>query len=315
MKKSLLVFALIFSVLLLTACGSKSTTPAVTSVVSQPETIIAEGQLLPENRMDLVFETPGQVTEVLVKNGDLVDAGQVLARLADSPEAQAALGRAQQEEISARLALEEYKASADLHLADAQLALIAAQNELENAQSRYDSNDSDENKARLDAANNTLLLAKAALEKLEGNDGLDPDLLAAAEARYSAAQASVAVAQKAVDGIELKSTIAGTIANVNLQVGQWVTAYAPVMSVADLSKWIIKTNNLTELDVIDITVGQKVTVILDALPELVLDGEVSQINPQFEEKRGDITYTVTILLTQTDPLMHWGMTGAVEFIP
>ena len=52
---------------------------------------------------------------------------------------------------------------------------------------------------------------------------------------------------------------------------------------------------------------------LDALPDVTLKGEVTNINARFEEKRGDITYTVTVLLTETDPLMRWGMTAAVRF--
>ena len=84
---------------------------------------------------------------------------------------------------------------------------------------------------------------------------------------------------------------------------------------ADYSTWVVKTDNLTETDVVNLAVGQKVEVVLDALPEVTLSGEVTHINARFEEKRGDITYTVTILLSQTDPQMRWGMTAAVSFLP
>jgi multidrug resistance efflux pump len=64
-----------------------------------------------------------------------------------------------------------------------------------------------------------------------------------------------------------------------------------------------------------VKVGQKVSVSLDALPGQALSGEVTDIKRLYEEKRGDITYTVSAVLNQTDPQMRWGMTAAVQFIP
>ena len=86
-----------------------------------------------------------------------------------------------------------------------------------------------------------------------------------------------------------------------------------ILAIADFSDWIVETDNLTELDVVEIEVGENVTVTLDALSDVTLSGEVTNINARFEEKRGDITYTVTILLSETDPRMRWGMTAAVRF--
>ena len=87
------------------------------------------------------------------------------------------------------------------------------------------------------------------------------------------------------------------------------------MALADFSSWVVKTDSLTELEVVNVSEGQSVQVILDALPDTVLKGTVTNINERFEEKRGDITYTVTVQLDETDPLMRWGMTAAVYFLP
>jgi multidrug resistance efflux pump len=85
------------------------------------------------------------------------------------------------------------------------------------------------------------------------------------------------------------------------------------MHVADLSKMYVETDDLTEIEVVDVEVGQKVTVVADALPEVEMTGTVESINQVFEEKRGDITYTVRIILDDPDPRLRWGMTVVVTF--
>ncbi len=62
-------------------------------------------------------------------------------------------------------------------------------------------------------------------------------------------------------------------------------------------------------------IGQKVEVVLDALPDQSFSGQVTHIDMVYEEKRGDTTYTATIVLDQLDPQMRWGMTAAVQFLP
>ena len=71
--------------------------------------------------------------------------------------------------------------------------------------------------------------------------------------------------------------------------------------------------NLTEIEVVDISLGQEVVVVADALPDLELTGTVDKIGDVFEEKRGDITYTVRIVLDEVDPRLRWGMTVVITF--
>jgi multidrug resistance efflux pump len=315
-KLSVTLLMLAGMILVLAACGPKPVEQtAVSPAAVTPQALIAEGQLEPVNSMDQSFSVPGQVSEVLVKDGDPVKAGQVLARLAAAPEAQSALARAQQEQLAAQQALDSLKTSADVNLAQAKVARIAAEKEQQKAQDRYDADKSDENQAKLDKASADLKLAEDVLAKLETGKGVDPDQQAVAEARLASAKAALASAQSALDNLELKSTIAGTVVDLSLQPGQRVTAGAPVLTVADGSSWVVKTDNLTETEVVNVKIGQKATVTLDALPGSPLSGEVTHINARFEEKRGDITYTVTVVLTQADPQMRWGMTAAVQFVP
>src|SRR3990172_3927032 len=95
MKKLSLIILL--SSLLLSACGgSAPATPAPTlPPVAAEAAIGAEGQIVPLESVNLSFGIGGEVSEVLVKEGDAVKAGDVIARLrADSPQAAVAQAEA-----------------------------------------------------------------------------------------------------------------------------------------------------------------------------------------------------------------------------
>jgi HlyD family secretion protein len=83
--------------------------------------------------------------------------------------------------------------------------------------------------------------------------------------------------------------------------------------VADFSNWLVKTTDVTEIDVVNLKEGQPVTVTFDALPELELKGSVLSIGQTYTQNQGDIVYEVTVLLTDTNPALRWGMTSAVKF--
>jgi multidrug resistance efflux pump len=144
--------------------------------------------------------------------------------------------------------------------------------------------------------------------------GPDPDQVATAEARIKAAQANLAATQANLDNLELKATIDGTVVKNDLVVGQNVAAGVPAMTLADFSELYAETDDLTEIEVVDIAIGQEATVVADALPDLKLKGVVEKINQISEEKRGDITYTVRVKLLETDPRLRWGMTVVITFL-
>lgn len=170
-------------------------------------------------------------------------------------------------------------------------------------------------------------LADAEREWEKVRNGPNPDDVAQAEARVAQAQALIAqaeaqitqaeaaqvAAQAALDDIELRAPWAGTLAALDLKVGEQVSPGVPVVTLADFGGWKVETDNLTEIEVPDVEVGQAVVITPDALPNLELSGEVDSIGNLFEEKRGDITYTVDIRLKDTDPRLRWGMTVVATF--
>jgi multidrug resistance efflux pump len=184
--------------------------------------------------------------------------------------------------------------------------------DLDNAQSEYNS------AVRRLELETTLSQAQASLDKAlqDSQDleaGPDADQVAAADARVAAAEAAIRSAEAALSNLELIATIDGTVVEQNLVVGQAVTPGQAVMRIVDFSQMFVETDDLTELEVVEISMGQKASIVADALPDTTLNGTVDKIANVFEEKRGDITYTVRIKLDDFDPRLRWGMTVAVTF--
>ena len=313
MKKLISIFTLLaLLAVLVTACGSTAETQLV---AQEPDYLIAEGSLLPVSVLDHSFTIGGQIAEVNVASGDMVEKDQIMVSIRDSAELDAILAAAEKEALAAQQALDDYVAAADENLAQAQIEAILARKRRTTALNNFNAGKSTESQARLDEATGEMDRLQALFERIEANEGLDPDQMNTLEAQVASAEANVASAQEAVDALQLQASMAGTVVDVNVIPGQKVNPGEVLMAVADFSHWIVKTDSLTEIEVVDISPGQTVEVVLDALPDSALKGHVTNINERFEEKRGDITYTVTVELEETDPLMRWGMTAAVYFLP
>jgi multidrug resistance efflux pump len=196
-------------------------------------------------------------------------------------------------------------------LADAQEKYNNAVRLLNNLQGSPSELDMAIAEADLSVAEAQLALAESNYEKVK--EGPDPDDLAAVEARITAAESNLVAAETALENIELVAPFSGTLVDLGIKVGEQVSPGTPVVVLADFAKWKVETDDLTEIEVPDIYVGQPVTVTPDALPELELLGTVESISDLYEEKRGDVTYTARILLDEDDERLRWGMTVVVTF--
>jgi multidrug resistance efflux pump len=197
-------------------------------------------------------------------------------------------------------------------LADAQAKYDNAARLVNNLQGSPSELDMAIAEANLSVTQAQLAFAEDHYEKIK--DGPDPDDVAAAQARVTAAETGLVAARAALDDIELTAPFSGSIVDLNIKVGEQVSPGMPVVLLADFSNWRVETDDLTEIEVPDIFVGQKVTVTPDALPDFELSGTVEYISDLFEEKRGDVTYTARILLDESDPRLRWGMTVVVTFL-
>ena len=343
MKNKILILILILS-LLVTACASAgqaatATQEAIPTVIAD-DTIIAEGRVEPLQYAEIAFSTSGVVSEVLVKTGEQVKKGQPLIRLGDESEPNYAA--AQLELVRAQQALNELLNSSSSDLAQVVIDLKDAQEAYDKADDYLhylqDSKKVPQTETRtyliqtwkgyeyryktksfkgpapqdwIIEAENDLALKKARLVEVQRaydrtKDGADADQLALLEAELNAANAQVAA-------FSVMAPFDGVVADLNAKVGGSINAGEIAVTVADFSNWLVKTTDLTEIDVVELTEAQLVVVTLDAIPDVRLNGTVLSIGQRYTENQGDVVYEVTVLLTDTNPAMRWGMTSEVKF--
>jgi HlyD family secretion protein len=229
-------------------------------------------------------------------------------------QAQVAYDTARQAEVSGIQMAEQQVAGAQASLdwlragatAD---ELAAARAQLASSQAGLDKLSGDQRGGALDASQATVDQAQAALDKLRA--GPSKSNLAVAAAEVQSAEAALKLAQVTAAEAELRAPFAGTVAALDMNVGEYVVPGTPVVQLADLSAWRIETSDLTELNVVRVHEGSPATVTFDAVPGLELPGKVSRIRPLGENKQGDVTYVVTIALDQQDPRLRWNMTASV----
>ncbi|MEM7113163.1 MAG: efflux RND transporter periplasmic adaptor subunit [Chloroflexota bacterium] len=166
---------------------------------------------------------------------------------------------------------------------------------------------------QLEVARIGLSQAETAVSEAQLQVALAEENVAQAEAAVAEAEQGVAAAQSALDKTVLVATLDGTVATLNLELGELVNPARPVVVIADLSTWHIETTDLTELGVVDVRVGQAIEVALDAFPGEMLSGEVIEIASNSTQSLGDVTYVVTIELNDAEDLaLRWGMTSVAN---
>lgn len=133
----------------------------------------------------------------------------------------------------------------------------------------------------------------------------EPDDIAAAEARLRAAQALV-------DQVRLIAPLNATVVAVHYQRGDTVTPGQAAVVLADLSDLHIDTL-VDELDIAAVEPGKPVTLTFDALPGVILAGEVERID--LLPSAGDTTvYPVRVRFTESEARVRLGMTVTVNIL-
>jgi HlyD family secretion protein len=256
-------------------------------VVKADNRVLAEGIVFPIRYAQMVMPVDGTVGEVLAGEGDKVKAGQPLLRLVRQ-DYQARVGSASADVTRAAAAVEQ----ARVNLADAereqqrQLSLERA-----GATSRQ----------QLDQARTATERSRAAMAQVQAD--------------LKTQQERLSEAESLLDKTELRAPMDGMVAFLDVKVGEHATIGTVLVRIADESAWEVRSDDLTELMVAKVRLGDQVLLTFDGIPGLEIPGRVKFIRPYGEKKRGDITYTVTIAPDRWDERLRWNMTAQIAIIP
>jgi HlyD family secretion protein len=232
------------------------------------------------------------------------------------PADEAAVNSAEQQVASSQAALKNAQQQRDVDKTNGDLAVANAEQALQNARNTADSAESDR-PFDIDEQRGAVVMQ----------------------------QAAVAAAQRDVDDATLRAMVPGTISAVNGVVGEYVapssgtSALAPgsgaaipgvespsaqqasaggvanparpggeqflVMDNIDAFQVVVPFN---EADAATIAPNQKVNVLVDALPDLTLNGTVQSVAPTGTAISGVVTYYVTVVVGNSDPRLKDGQT-------
>jgi len=260
--------------------------------------VTASGEIKPRNYINIGTNAmaPSRITEILVKEGDRVRKGQLLARLESvQPEAEvqaqrAALSQAEAESAAAEAALRV----ADENLATAQATLDRTKAELEQARINFERaqklweerlisrQEYDQRRIELDARQAALREAEARLAQVRAQRAQVASQLAAAQKRVALAQANLRRASDVLQRTYAVAPLDGVVTNLPVRVGETVvpgiqnSPASLIMTIADMSL-ITAEVKVDETDIVNVKLGQPADVTIDAIPNRVFKGRVIEI--------------------------------------
>lgn len=273
------------------------------------------GAVVPVRHVELRIGATGRIVDIPVNEGDIVQKDQVLVRL-DNREQMTTLAETEATLHAAQAQLEKLKAGPlPQEIAIAESNVEIAQANL----SRITEGTPDLNVTSLDM-NVSRTVAEAELRRAEAELALlqssaQAEDIAIAEANVARAQADLQRAQLALEATELRAPFAGTVASLDLEVGEQIGIPSPVVQIADLTEWQIVSQDLDELSVVNVQAGDKVAITFDAIPNLELLGTVTHIRPVGNYSRGSSTYSVIVKPDSVDSRVRWNMTTQLVFQP
>ncbi|MCX7685831.1 MAG: efflux RND transporter periplasmic adaptor subunit [Acetobacteraceae bacterium] len=251
-------------------------------------TVTATAELLPAREVEVGAQVSGQLSRLLVAEGDRVEAGQLLAEI-DPRRAAAELLRAE----AALAALE-----AEILIAGEQAAMARRQHE---------------RLARLGARG---VSAPAAIEDAASQRAIAEARLTVLQAQKRQAEAAAETAQLNLQNTRILAPIAGTVTQILARQGQVLNATntAPViLRIADLSEMRLRAE-LSEADVWRVRPGQPAWFTVIGAGERRWEGRLEAIQPEAVPNRDTVFFHGHFVVPNTDGALRSRMSAQVFFV-
>jgi HlyD family secretion protein len=218
--------------------------------------VTASGKIEPKRKVDVSSDITGRIVDLPVREGDRVERGQVVVRI-DPTQYQANVER-----------MEAMLASARANAAQAR----ANRDQAERAYTR----------ARDIRAQNPQLVSQEALEQAETQHSVAVANLDAAERGVDQARAALREAQEALRKTTILAPMSGRITRLAVEEGEvavpgtFSRETGLLMTISDLTVIEVKVE-VDETDVVRIHLGDSAEVAIDAFPDTVFTGRVTEI--------------------------------------
>lgn len=272
---------------------------ARTTKGAEKDTLFVSGRI-DGDTVDISSKRDGKIVEILVREGDSVEAGQIVARIV-SPQDEAQVEAQKANVVQDERKLEEAQSAAPARvaLAEANLAaskadLVRWEAELQQAETdakRYPAlaqsgavaeQVADQQQTRMkiaqastDAARKQVLSAEASLDQAKAQ----LQQIASAKASLASTRAELRRFQANVSDLAITAPIAGTILTRSAEPGRVVASGQTILTMVDLHKLYLR-GFIPEGDVGKVKVGQAAQIYLDSKPKESIQAEVIRIDPQ-----------------------------------
>lgn len=260
-----------------------------------------------------------RVVEIHVEVGDPVEADQVIVSL-DDTEASIRLSEAQAAVRAAEANLARLEAGArpeeieqlEAQVAQAEASLAQAARELERLTALAASQVVSQ--SQLEQAMTQHRIAEAALQAARSQlslalQGARPEDRAAARAQLEQAMVGLEMARLAHSYTQVKSPIAGIVASLLVDPGDFAAAGSPVARVVQLDPVLVEAS-VGSRDVVHLARGQQVVVKVDAYPGRAFTGWVESVEPAASLQTR--LFGVRIRVDNPDLALKPGMSGTVS---
>jgi len=238
--------------------------------------------------IDVATKTAGRLKDILVREGDLVSAGQVVATMdtevleAQKRQAEAQLNQAASAVETARSQLsqrESEKAAAQAVVGQREAELgVARKRATRSSTLSYEGassqQEADDDNARVQSAGAAVSAARAQLAAAEAAIATARSGIAGAQSAVEAARATVERIQADIKDSALKSPREGRVQYRVAQPGEVLGAGGRVLNLVDLSD-VYMTFFLPTAAAGRVAIGTEVRLVLDAAPQYVIPANVS----------------------------------------
>ncbi len=275
MKKTVSTGFAIIALTLMTACSSEQNVTYSTAKVSKQNistSITATGTIEPVTKVEVGTQVSGIIDKIYVDYNSVVKKGQVIAEL-DKTNLVSELNSAQSNLANAQSNLTYQKANYSRYKNLYDKGLISA-NDFENARLSYEQ------------AQQQVKIQQQSVEKARTNLG------------YAT----------------ITSPIDGVILSKEVEEGQTVASAMTTPTLFNIAQDLTDMRVIADIDEADIggvVEGQRVTFTVDAFPDDVFDGSVTQVRQEATTESNVVTYEVVISAPNDDLKLKPGLTANV----